>query len=198
MEINNLTIRQIREAIKNKKISREEIVGFFVNRINQVEGKLNSFVSVFGEEAVKEAARQDVSECGEGLSGIPMGIKDLFCTKDQRTTAASRMLADFVPPYDAEIVKKLKSNGGIIIGKNNCDAWAHGASNETSFFGPVCNPWDLIRVPGGSSGGSQRQLRPENVFSLSGRIRAAPFVSQPDSAVSWASSQLMEEYLDMV
>src|SRR4030066_29838 len=100
---------------------------------------------------IKELSKEDKSQV---LSACLSRIKDVLCTRNLRTTASAKMLDNFVPPYDAEVVKRLKDAGAVIVGKNNCDAWAHGASTENSDYGVTPNPWDLTRVSGGSSGGS--------------------------------------------
>ncbi len=138
-----------------KELQKQDKVKFLadtLDRIKEVEPKLHAFVTTLTAEDVKKDYR---SESGmTKLSGIPVGIKDVLCTRNLRTTASAKMLDGFIPPYDATVVKKLKDAGAIIVGKNNCDAWAHGASTENSDYGVTPNPWDLTRVSGGSSGGS--------------------------------------------
>ncbi len=135
------------------------------------EDELNAFVTVTAESALQEAMSSSKRfESGKSkgiLDGVVVGIKDVFCTKDVRTTASSKMLDDFVPAYDATVVKKLKDAGAVIVGKNNCDAWAHGASTENSDYGVTKNPWDSTRVSGGSSGGSAAAVASgECVYSI--------------------------------
>src|SRR3990167_974940 len=118
---------------------------------------LNAFITFCVKEALeeaKEADRRIKDEENFPLLGIPISLKDIYLTKGIRTTAASRVLDNYIPQYSATVVKKLKEAGGIIIGKTNCDAWAHGSSGENSDFGPTKNPWDEEYVPGGSSSGS--------------------------------------------
>lgn len=139
--------------------------------IDSREDELNAFVTVTAESALQDAmVSAERFEKGQSkglLDGIVVGIKDVFCTKDLRTTASSKMLDDFVPAYDATVVKKLKEAGVVIVGKNNCDAWAHGASTENSDYGVTKNPWDASRVSGGSSGGSAAAVASgECVFSI--------------------------------
>ncbi|MDP3998093.1 MAG: Asp-tRNA(Asn)/Glu-tRNA(Gln) amidotransferase subunit GatA [bacterium] len=157
MELYELTIKEAREGLKGKKFSSQELVKACLKRISQLEPKLNAFITICekeAEEAAKEADERIRNGDNLPLLGVPVAIKDLFSTKDIRTTAASKVLSDYVPPYDATVVTRLKEAGAVTIGKTNCDAWAHGSSGENSDFGPTKNPWDLDRVPGGSSSGS--------------------------------------------
>jgi aspartyl-tRNA(Asn)/glutamyl-tRNA(Gln) amidotransferase subunit A len=154
----NKTIKEVSEMLEQKKITSLELTKMVFERIKEVEPKIHAFITLTEKEALEQARESDLRIVnGKRLSaidGIPISIKDVLCTKDIKTTAGSRMLEDFVPPYDATVVKRLKEAGVVIIGKNNCDAWAHGSSTENSDFGPSKNPWDIERVPGGSSGGS--------------------------------------------
>src|SRR6202034_3478104 len=129
----------------------------FLERVTRHQRELNAFISITAEAALAEAAQADVRlrspEAGP-LTGVPIAHKDIFCTRGQKTTCGSRMLANFVSPYDATVVERLRAAGVVMLGKTNMDEFAMGSSNETSFFGPVRNPWDRGRVPGGSSGGS--------------------------------------------
>ena len=132
-------------------------VAFALAAVAACDGHLNAFVAVDAEGAMAAAKAADAciarGEAGP-LTGIPMAHKDLFCTNGVKTTAASRMLDNFIPPYDAAVVERLAAAGAVSIGKTNMDEFAMGSSNETSYYGPVKNPWDKTRVPGGSSGGS--------------------------------------------
>ncbi|MBU2577756.1 Asp-tRNA(Asn)/Glu-tRNA(Gln) amidotransferase subunit GatA, partial [Patescibacteria group bacterium] len=152
-ELFELTITEAKEGIDNGFFSREELVKSVLERINKLESKLSSFISI-NDEAVKEAREKDEKKEENPLSGIPMAVKEVFSTKDIKTTASSRILENYNPPYEATVVSKLRDSGAIIIGKTNCDAFAFGASTENSGFGFSRNPYDLERVPGGSSGGS--------------------------------------------
>lgn len=161
-----LSILEAKEGIKKGSFSREELVRSVLSRIEEVEPKLNSFVSV-NKEAVKDARKKDQEKEDKALSGIPVAIKEVLSTMDIKTTASSRVLENYYPVYDATVVAKLKENGAILIGKTNCDAFAFGASTENSGFGVSKNPYDLERVPGGSSGGSASAVAAgETIFAL--------------------------------
>ena len=157
MSLHRLSLRELASGLKAKKFSSTELTRHFLGRITAHDGKLNSFVTVCADAALKEAAAADArlarGEAGP-LLGIPLAQKDIFCTEGVRTACGSRMLDTFIAPYDATIVSRLKAAGTVMLGKCNMDEFAMGSSNETSFYGPVKNPWDLTRVPGGSSGGS--------------------------------------------
>ena len=152
------TIKETAALIEKREASPVELTELFLERISTEDEKINSYITVW-EEAAVEAARKAEKEISEGnylgpLHGVPIGLKDIFVTKDSRTTCGSKMLRDFVSPYNSTVAEKLMASGSIILGKNNMDEFAMGSSNETSHFGPVKNPWDTDRVPGGSSGGS--------------------------------------------
>ncbi len=150
-----LTITKIAEDLAAGRCSSREIVDDLLVRI-KAHSALNAFISVDEDAARQGAEAADrARRAGAGvLAGVPIAHKDIFCTSGVKTTCGSRMLADFVPPYDATVVEKMKAAGCVMVGKTNMDEFAMGSSNETSFFGPVRNPWDPQRVPGGSSGGS--------------------------------------------
>ena len=158
MELPFLTIREISGLIRKKEISPVELTQSVLNRIEEIEPKLHTYISVLKDEArgtAKEAEKLILSGTYLGpLHGIPISIKDIFLVKGTQTTCGSKILENFVSPYDATVVERLKSAGVIIVGKNNMDEFAMGSSTENSYFGPTRNPWDLQRVPGGSSGGS--------------------------------------------
>jgi len=146
----------IRRLIDRKEISCREVTEYYLQKIEEHKD-LNAFISVFGEQALKRAEEVDekIAKGGAGiLAGLVIGIKDLICVKGQRTTCASKILENFVPPYNATVIEKINQEDAIIIGKNNMDEFAMGSSNENSSFGPVKNPHDPERIPGGSSGGS--------------------------------------------
>ncbi|EOD00304.1 Asp-tRNA(Asn)/Glu-tRNA(Gln) amidotransferase subunit GatA [Caldisalinibacter kiritimatiensis] len=158
MDITKLTIHELRDMLRKGEISSEEIVKAYFDRIEETEAKLNSFISLNKEEAIKSAREIDKRlKNGEklgDLAGIPVAIKDNIVTEGVKTTCGSKILENFVPPYDATVVKKLKDEGAIIVGKTNLDEFAMGSSTENSAYKTTKNPWDLERVPGGSSGGS--------------------------------------------
>lgn len=158
MELCDLTISEAHAGLVRKKFSCRELVLSCLQRIDRLEDKLNAFITITAESALEQADKIDRSIArGQKISplaGIPMAFKDLFCTKGIETTAASNILKGFTPPYDATVVERLKKEGVVILGKTNHDAFAHGSSGENSDFGVTRNPWDLKRVPGGSSSGS--------------------------------------------
>ncbi|MDO9529997.1 MAG: Asp-tRNA(Asn)/Glu-tRNA(Gln) amidotransferase subunit GatA [Syntrophales bacterium] len=157
MELNRLTIHELQEMIKAGKTTSSAIVESACNRIDAVEDKVNSYITLLSDSALKEAEEAD-EEIKKGnikvLTGIPIAVKDIMCTKGVRTTCGSKILHNYIPPYDSTVVKKLREAGAIFIGKTNMDEFAMGSSTETSYFGITRNPWDLERIPGGSSGGS--------------------------------------------
>jgi aspartyl-tRNA(Asn)/glutamyl-tRNA(Gln) amidotransferase subunit A len=157
MDLLKASFKEISNGVKTKKVSAKEVAQFFLDRARKLDPKLNSYVSL-NENVLQEASALDARIAkGEDvgpLAGVPFGIKDMFCTKGLRTTAGSKILENFVPPYDSTVVAKLKGAGVTIIGKLNQDEFAMGSSSETSAYGPVKNPWNVECVPGGSSGGS--------------------------------------------
>lgn len=156
--MHTLTLAAMQQSLKDGKFSSVELCQHFIDRAKQQNETLNAFVSFSDEEALAEAKIADEKRsAGESLGslhGLPIAHKDIFCTDGIRTTCGSKMLENFVPPYDATVVTRLKAAGAISIGKTNMDEFAMGSSNENSFFGAVRNPWNTNRVPGGSSGGS--------------------------------------------
>jgi aspartyl-tRNA(Asn)/glutamyl-tRNA(Gln) amidotransferase subunit A len=156
-DLTRLTIHEAHRLLKDKKISSIELTQSYLERIKKIDPQVKAFVSVTEELALEQARRADETiAAGKGgpLTGIPLAIKDVICTKGVRTTCSSRMLENFVPPYDAAVVEKLNTAGAVMVGKANMDEFAMGSSTENSAFFPTHNPWDLERVPGGSSGGS--------------------------------------------
>jgi len=156
-ELHRYTVADLAGGLRARRYSSVEVTRHFLARIESRNDELNAFITITAEQALAEAARADAAlAAGQGgpLTGIPLAHKDIFCTDDVLTTCGSRMLSDFIAPYDACVVERLKAAGAVTLGKTNMDEFAMGSSNETSWYGPVRNPWDPSRVPGGSSGGS--------------------------------------------
>lgn len=154
MELYELGLHELQDKLKQEKISVKEIVESLFTRIHEVDDRVKAFITLDEENALKKAASLNLKENRKGkLAGLPFALKDLLCTRGLRTTCASRMLENYVPIYDATAVARLNAEQGIIIGKLNMDEFSMGCSTEHSAFFPTHNPWDLDRVPGGSSGG---------------------------------------------
>jgi len=145
------TIASLLESYRTKKRHPRELVEKLIAKINKTNPELNAYLTL-NEQALSEADK--IKQFDRPLAGIPIAIKDNFCTEGLRTTASAKLLDNFIPPYDATVITRLKQAGAIIVGKTNMDAWAHGSSTETSDYGTTKNPFDHQRVPGGSSGGS--------------------------------------------
>lgn len=157
-----LDLKEALVGLKNKSFTSEELTKSCLDRIKEVDSKVLSYITVLEEEAIIESKKCDkiISEKGESaflnmpLLGIPYSLKDNFSTKGIRTSAASKVLENYIPPFESTVSQKLKDAGAVLLGKTNMDAFAHGSSTETSDFQKTANPWDLSRVPGGSSGGA--------------------------------------------
>jgi aspartyl-tRNA(Asn)/glutamyl-tRNA(Gln) amidotransferase subunit A len=157
MELNQLTIHELQGKIKSGKTSAVQIAESVFKRIDAVEKQVHAYIRLMKEEALAAAKKAD-DDIKKGnikqLTGIPIALKDIVCTKGITTTCGSHILHNFVPPYNATVVEKLSAAGAVFVGKANMDEFAMGSSTETSYFGVTRNPWDLERIPGGSSGGS--------------------------------------------
>lgn len=155
--MHNFTIAEIRKKLLDKEFSSREVTQHFLDRIKTIDKDLNSFITITEDNALAQADAADkkiaAGESGE-LLGVPIAHKDIFCTDGVRTSCGSKMLDNFTPPYNATVVENFKNAGAVTLGKTNMDEFAMGSSNETSFYGPVKNPWATDCVPGGSSGGS--------------------------------------------
>lgn len=176
MKLNELTITEAREGLKNKKFSSSELTRACLEQIEKHDAKINAFITVCKKQAIEQAKEADKLLSNGAMEqwsnlpllGIPIALKDLYSTKDIKTTAGSKVLKDYSPVYDATVVKKLKDAGAVIIGKTNLDAWAHGSSGENSDFGPTKNPWNQEYVPGGSSSGSAAALAADMCLAATG------------------------------
>lgn len=162
MHLNRLSCHQLVEKIKTQEVTAIDVVEQVFERIERVESKIRAFISTFKDDSLRKAEAIDRKikrgeEVGP-LAGIPVAVKDNICTRGKLTTCGSKMLSNYFPPYDATVIERIEAAGGIVIGKTNMDEFAMGNSTETSFFGCTRNPWDLSRVPGGSSGGSAAAL----------------------------------------
>lgn len=157
-----LAAKEVVEKVRDKETTAEEYIPSIFERIREAESRVHAFVTLIEDEALQRAREID-EKASKGktlgrLAGVAVAVKDSICAKDVRTTCSSRMLENFVPPYDATVIEKIHMEDAVVIGKTNMDEFAMGSSTETSFFGPTYNPWDLSRVPGGSSGGSGAAL----------------------------------------
>src|SRR6266702_3785993 len=158
MDLTSLTIDGTRSAVQKRETTALALAEAHYARIRQEDGQIGAFLTLSKERALEQADRID-RMAAEGktlppLGGVPVGIKDVVSTRGVRTTAGSKILANYIPPYDCTAVARMEEAGAVVLGKMNCDEFAMGSSNENSAYGPVRNPRDLSRVPGGSSGGS--------------------------------------------
>ena len=156
--VHEWTLLDAAKAIRDKQVSSRELTRALLSRIERYNPKINAYLTVLPDKAMEEASSCD-EEIARGalrgpLHGVPVGLKDIFCTKGIRTTCGSRILHNFDPPYDATVAERIRDAGAILLGKQNMDEFAMGSSTETSWFGPTLNPWATDRIPGGSSGGT--------------------------------------------
>jgi aspartyl-tRNA(Asn)/glutamyl-tRNA(Gln) amidotransferase subunit A len=181
MQLYELTISEARKGLEEKKFSSSELTSACLERIKSVEPKLHAFVTLTEEQALQQAQKADFL-LGSGevrpLLGIPISIKDNFCTNGILTTASSNVLRNFVPPYDATVVRRVNEAGAVSLGKTNMDAFAHGSSTETSDFGASRNPWNIERLPGGSSGGAAVSVAADEAIAAVGSETAGS-IRQP-------------------
>ena len=174
MILHELTIGELTKKLASKEVSSREAMQACLDRIDEVDEKINAFISLDREDALGQADAADTalakgaSHTEQPLLGVPVSLKDIFCVKDQPANSASKILGDFRSPYDGSVVQKLKQAGAIIFGRVNMDEFAMGSSTENSAFGRTCNPWDLDRVPGGSSGGSAAAVVAQECFGSIG------------------------------
>ncbi len=172
------TLTQLAAGLEKGTFSSVDITRALLDRIDSHNGTLNAFITVTAEQALADAQRADDARASGNagvLNGLPIVHKDIFCTRDVLTTCGSRMLENFVSPYDATVVQRMAEAGAVMLGKSNMDEFAMGSSNETSYFGPVMNPWNLECSPGGSSG----LLLLDSRLPRRGRIRVGRFANQP-------------------
>ena len=161
LAMHDKTLAQLADDLAARRVSATELTDHHLERIERLDPQLNAFVTVTRDEAMAQAKAADKRlAAGDAtpLTGIPIAHKDLFCTQGVKTSCGSKILDNFISPYDATVVSRLKEAGAVMLGKTNMDEFAMGSSNETSFFGPVCNPWNLECSPGGSSGGSSASV----------------------------------------
>ena len=170
MKLNELTITQAAAGLRQKEFSAVELAQSCIDRIEKRNARINAFISVRAEEALIEAAAADkkiAAGKSEPLTGIPFGVKDAICALGARSTGAAKILDNYVPPFEATVISKIRAQGAVLLGKQNCDAFGHGASNENSMYGPVRNPHDESKVAGGSSGGSAAAVADQQcIFSI--------------------------------
>src|SRR5579885_2299570 len=170
-ELNRLTIAEASDRLRRREISAVELTRAGLDRIAAVDSRLNAFITVTEKEALEQARAADhrlSSGQAPALCGIPLGIKDIYCTSGVRTTCASKILETFVPPFDATVIERLRAAGAVFVGKTNMDEFAMGSSTENSAFGPTRNPYDLERVAGGSSGGSAAAVAADECLAALG------------------------------
>ncbi len=175
MSLHKLTLKQALTKLKNHEISHHDLYRDINNSIQKQNSRLNIYLTLNNQSEIEAEKNTDLP-----LAGIPIAIKDNFCTQDMRTTASSKVLDEFIPPYESTVTKKLKQAGGVLIGKTNLDAWAHGSSTETSQYGRTLNPRNPDYLPGGSSGGSAAAVAADMCIAAIGSETAGS-IRQPSS-----------------
>lgn len=170
MQLNELTIKEARVGLDKGEFTAVELTRACLSRIAARNKDINAFITVCNDTALKEAEKADEmikNKKQKSLTGIPFAVKDAICTAGVRSTGSGKILDNYTPPFDATVIKKIREQGGVLLGKNNCDTFGHGASNENSMYGPVKNPHDLTKVAGGSSGGSAAAVADDMcIFSI--------------------------------
>ncbi len=172
MDLYRLTIHQLSNMLIRKEVSSLEVTQAVLDRIERIDERINAYLTLTPEDALGQAREADTmiaqGQRPSELCGVPLAIKDLLCTRWVKTTCGSGILADYIAPYDATVVQRLRTHGAVFLGKTNMDEFAMGSSTENSFFGPTKNPWALDRVPGGSSGGSAAAVAADECFGALG------------------------------
>lgn len=185
----NLSLKQLSQQLREKAFSSEELTRFFLDRIRKYNDSLNAFITIDEDTSIAMAKQADlkIASGNQGtFTGIPIAQKDIFCADGWKTTCGSKMLENFVAPYNATVVQNFNDAGAINLGKTNMDEFAMGSSNETSYFGAVKNPWNLEYVPGGSSGGSASAVAARLAPAATGTDTGGPlgnllpYVALPD------------------
>jgi len=185
MNLISMTLVELREALRDGKTTSVEATQAMLDLIIKLDNQVKSYITISDELALEQAQiADDRRSRGDDslLLGIPVAVKDIICTKGVETTAGSKILKGFTPPYDAFVVEKLKQAGAVILGKTNTDEFAMGSSTENSAYFTSLNPWNLERVPGGSSGGSAAAVAGGMAYGALGRIRGAAYDSPPPFA----------------
>src|SRR5690606_30474597 len=195
LELHDLTVRELRQRLAAKEVSSAEVTEHVLRRIEQLDPHVGAYLTVTADQALAAAKAADEARArGEAvhpLAGVPGGLKDNIVTEGVRTTAGSRVLENWTPPYDATVVRRLKDAGAPVLGKTNMDEFAMGSSTETSAFKKTRNPWDAGRAPGGSSGGSAAAVAAGIGYWALGKIGRAACRARPDAAAapsSWGAA----------